>query len=111
MRWGAAAAATVMGASCRSCRWTARRADDTERRRGGGPARTGLSQLAQRFAHSLTHRRHAPAHGMALERDAERDRPELAGGDVGSMMRAPPVTRHLAAIGARGLDMQPFDGA
>jgi len=26
-------------------------------------------------------------------------------------MRVPPVTRHLAAIGARGLDMQPFDGA
>ena len=54
---------------------------------------------------------HAPTHGMALERDAERDRPEPAGRDVRGMMRVPPVTRHLAAIGARGLDMQPLDGA
>src|SRR3954471_19858314 len=98
MRRGAAAAATGMGASWRSCGWMARCGDDTERRRGGGPGRTRLSQLAQRFAHGLAHRRHAPTHGMTLERDAKRDRPELAGRDVRGVMRVPPVTRHLAAI-------------
>ena len=85
----------------------------TIRSAGAAADRTGRasSQLTQRFAHGLAHRRHAPTHGMALEHDAERDRPEPAGRDVWGMMRAPPVTRHLAAIGARGLNMQPFDGA
>ena len=48
---------------------------------------------------------------MTLERNAERDRPEPAGGDIGGVARAPSVTRHLARVSARALDMQSLDGA